>query len=125
MIEVLDMEAAGVIGARISGKIDKPDIERVIAAAKAKFDATEKLGVYVEVKSFDGISFEALLEDLKFAFPNLGKFEKEAFVSDKKWIETIAVVSNRLFPNIEIRHFSFDQTAEARKWVAPMETDHP
>jgi hypothetical protein len=84
MVDVLDMEAAGVIGVR-----------------------------------------EALLQDLKFAFPNLGKFNKEAVVSDKKWIETIAVISNRLFPNIEIRHFSFEQTAEAKKWVAPMETDHP
>ncbi len=118
MIEILDMAAAGVIGVRIAGKMDKADMDRVIAAAKAKFDEAEKLGVYVEVESFDGISFEALLEDLKFALPNLAKFKKKAVVSDKEWMGTIAAVSDRLFPNVEIKHFPIDHAADARTWVA-------
>jgi len=117
MIDILEMGAASVIGVRISGRIDKPDIDRVVAAAKAKFDEAETLGVYVEVESFDGISFEALLEDLRFALPILGKFRKKAVVSDKQWMETIAKISDRIFPSVEIKHFSFDQTAEARTWV--------
>lgn len=118
MIEILDLETAGVIGVRIAGKIEKADIDRVVAATKAKFDEAEKLGIYVEVESLDGISFEALLEDLKFALPNLGKFRKKAVVSEKQWMETTAAIGNRLFPGIEVKHFSPDETAEARTWVA-------
>ncbi len=117
MIEILDMDAPDVIGVRISGKIDKDDIERVIAAARAKFDVAEKLGVYVEMAHFDGISFEALLADLKFAFPNLGRFSKKAVVSDQGWAETASIIGNRLFPHVEIRHFSPDRAGEARDWI--------
>lgn len=117
VIDILDMGAAAVIGVRISGKIDKPDVDRVIAAVKARINAAEKLGVYVEVESFDGISFEALLEDLKFALPNLGKFKKKAVVSDTQWMETLTTISDRLFPNVEIKHFSLDRTAEAKSWI--------
>lgn len=117
MIELLDMGATGVIGVRISGRIDKPDVDRVAAAVKATFGEADKLRVYVEVKNFDGIAFQALLVDLRFAIPNLGRLRKKAVVSETKRMETSVVLANRLFPNAEIRHFPLDQAAEAKAWV--------
>lgn len=118
MIELLEMGISGVIGVRVSGRIEKSDMDRVIAAAKATFDEAEKIRAYVEMEDFDGISFEALLEDLKFAFPNLGRLEKKAVVSDTKWMETIVAMGDRLFPNAEIKHFPFDRVAEAKTWIS-------
>ena len=118
MIEMLDMGTAGVIGIRVSGKVEQSDIDRVIAAARAKFDEAETIRAYVEMENFNGISLAALLEHIKFALPNLARLKKKAVVSDTKWTETTVAIGDRLFPNAEIRHFPSNQVAEARTWVS-------
>lgn len=50
-------------------------------------------------------------------FRQLEKFEKEAIVSDKRWIETLVKISDKLFPSVEVRYFTFDEQADALAWV--------
>ena len=57
------------------------------------------------------------MEDIRFAFPHLRNFEKKAVVSEKGWVEKLIDIGDKLFPSIEVRHFSFDQKDEAIKWV--------
>jgi hypothetical protein len=47
----------------------------------------------------------------------LDKFEKEAIVSDKQWLETMIKLSDKLFPSVEVRYFSFENKADALAWV--------
>jgi len=118
MTELLDVGTPGVIGVRVSGRIEKSDIDQIIAAAKPKFDEAEKICAYVEMEDFDGIFFEALLEDLKFALPNLGRLKKKAVASDTKRMETTVAMGDQVFPNAEIKHFPFDRVAEAKNWIS-------
>ena len=117
MIEWIETGSKKAVGIRISGKIERADMEKIIGGVKAKFAQNEKLGVYVELESFEGISFEALIQDLKFGLPNIRRFNKKAVVSQKEWLGKIAEISDRVFPGIEIRHFPFEQKEEAMEWV--------
>lgn len=116
MIEMIEI-APKVLGLRINGKINEEDMEKMISVCKAKMKDEERIAVYVEVEEMGGISFNALIEDLKFALPNLKRFSKKAVVSDIKWHEPLIKVGDKLFPSIEVRHYDQDQRAEALKWV--------
>ena len=66
------------------------------------------------------MSIETFFENLKFKFQLLGelnRFEKEAIVTDKGWVENAAKVANSLFPGIEVRRFSFDEKDRALAWI--------
>ncbi len=118
MLELIAIQAKNVVGIRISGKIEKADIEKVKKEVEARLAVFRKLRVYVELESFGGISLEALVADLKWAFPHLKNFEKKAVVSEKGWIGKLVGVGNLLVPGIEVRHFTFEEKREALAWAA-------
>jgi predicted component of type VI protein secretion system len=117
MIELLPTKTDNTIAFSISGKIDTNDFDRVANAIKQKLTTYNKLRVYAEVNSFDGISLKAFLKDLQFSFQHLKNFEKEAIVSEKEWLQKLVSVSDKLFPSIEVKHFSFAEKDKALDWI--------
>lgn len=113
----IPMEADYVIGVRISGKIERQDMDAMIEAMKKMFEKHERINIYVEVESFGWISVPALVDDLKFALPNFRKFAKKAVVSKMKWMGKWTAVADHLFPSIEVKHFLPEQKEAALKWI--------
>jgi len=117
MLDLIPMAAPHVIGIHVTGKIEKDDILRAIEAAKVIIAGHDSVHVYVEAEDFDGISWEALWEDMSFAFPNFRHFTRKAVVSDTRWMETLSKIGDKLCPGIEVRHFSPEEKAAAIKWI--------
>jgi hypothetical protein len=117
MIELLDMGTPKAIGLVISGKIERPDIDKVYAQVNEKLALVDKLSVYVEVDQFKGISLDALIEDAKQGIPKIRRLDKKAVVSNAKWLEVFTKIGDKLFPSIEARHFAPEQREEAKAWV--------
>ena len=117
MIHIVPMPMVNVIGLRFSGTMQKADIDKAAKAIEENLALHAKVNIYAEIASFEGISLEALVADIKFAFPHLRDFEKQAVVSDKHWIENLVAIGHKLFPSTEVRHFTFDQKDEALRWV--------
>lgn len=117
MIEIIPFENDKVIGMKISGKVQVEGIEMITKIIDEKLERHEKLNVYVEFEDVMRFSSEAFIKDLKFSFSHLGDFEKEAIVSDKGWLGTLIKITDKLYPSVEVRHFSKDETNEARKWI--------
>lgn len=117
MIEILDVGAGNIIGCKIDGKIDNDDILKISRLVDDKIQIYTKLRVYVELINLEGISFEALMNDLKLAVKHYSKFERKAVVTDKKWIQTISPIAGRLFPGIEVKCFSFADRDRAVEWI--------
>ena len=117
MLEIIDIGAENVLALRMDGKIELDDIERVKTRVEEILEDHEKVRVYAEVSSFDGISFQALWEDLKLGFGNLSKFSHKAVVSDKKWMANMARFADKLFGSIELRHFTPDERDAAIEWI--------
>jgi len=118
MLNIIDFENKKVIGMSIDGKIETGDIELVAGLCEEKFKNNEKLSIYVEMESFDGISLAAFFKDLKFGLKNSGKFDKKAVVTDKAWIQKLGNFSDKLFGSIEIKCFSYEEKDEAHIWVS-------
>ncbi|MEO8399302.1 MAG: STAS/SEC14 domain-containing protein [Ignavibacteriaceae bacterium] len=117
MLQEIKIDAPNVVGAKISGKLNKDDINKIINSIKEKLKTQDKINVYVELETFEGISFEGLLDDFKFALPNITKFKKKAVVSDKQWVENWINFANKLFPFAEVKQFSFKEKDKALEWI--------
>ena len=118
MIEIIDFDNEKVLGVAIKGKISTGDIEKTAKLAKEKFKLSEKLSIYVEMETFEGISIAAFFKDLKFGLKNFGKFDKKAVVTDKAWVKKLGEFSDKLFGSIEIKCFSFEEKDAAKQWVS-------
>ncbi|MDY7023374.1 MAG: STAS/SEC14 domain-containing protein [Cyanobacteriota bacterium] len=117
MLELIPTESDRVIGLHLKGKIETTDLERVIQQIEDKLKLHQKLRIYAEIESIEGMSPEALWKDLKFSVKHFRDFEKEAVVSDKKWVEKWTAFSNKLLSSVEVKHFSFDEKEQALEWV--------
>lgn len=117
MITVIPSETGHAIGLIIDGKIETDDVELVSNLIEARLKEYPKLRVYVELKHLGGISLEALLEDLKLALRHLHHFEKKAVVCEPSWWTKLGTASARLFPQIEVKCFSWAEQEQAREWA--------
>lgn len=117
MIEIIPTNADNVIGFKIDGKINTEDMDRIANYIKDKFIENKKLRIYVEVVKLEGISLEALFKDLKLGIKHFYNFDKKAVVTDKEWMKKVAVIADKIFPNIEVRCFSFEDKENALEWA--------
>lgn len=108
---------------RISGTLDGEEYDRVIAGIRDKLARHERIGVLVDLTDFGDFTAEAFWKDAKFSIGFIGKlwrFPREAVISDKKWVHTLARVADPLVPSVEIRAFTSDQRDAALAWVADL-----
>ncbi len=117
MLVCLPVKADHVVGIKISGKIERRDLENMIASMKEKLERHKQINVYVEVESFSGVSLVALMEDLKFARRNFKRFARKAVVSEMKWMGKWTAAADHLLPSLEVKHFLSEQKEAALQWI--------
>ncbi|WP_413164047.1 STAS/SEC14 domain-containing protein [Capilliphycus salinus ALCB114379] len=117
MLELIPTGSDRVVGLHIQGKIETADFDKVIQKIENQLKFHPKLRIYAEIESLEGMSPQAVWKDLKFTFQHFHDFEREAVVSDKRWLEKWGNFSNKLFSSIEVKHFHFDQKQQALEWV--------
>lgn len=117
MLQLKSLDAGHVVGCVVDGKINSDDIDTIWKEIDRKFKGHEKLSIYVEVKNYGGISLDAFFEDLKRGYKHFSNFSKKAVVTDKNWIKKMTPVVNKIFPNIEVKCFSFEDKEKAIEWV--------
>jgi hypothetical protein len=117
MIELFTTSSDQVVAFKIDGKIQTHDFAQIAEAVEEVLKGHEKVRLLVEIERLDGISLDALMEDLRFAFKHFRDVERKAVVSNRQWHESLAKLSNKLFPGIEIRHFPVEQRDQALEWI--------
>jgi hypothetical protein len=117
MIDIIPTNTINVIGCKIDGKINREDIEKLANYIEESLLKNKKLRIYVEVAKLEGISLEALFKDLKLGIKHFNDFDKKAIVTDKEWMKKVAGVADKIFPNIEVRCFSFEEKQKALEWA--------
>lgn len=116
-IELIDHSIENVIGFRIKEKIEAEDMNTMVELIEEKLKQEDKLRIYAEVDHWSGISVAAFVEDLKLSLNHFRDFEKEAIVSDSKWIKNLATISNSLFSSIEVKHFDIEDKDQAWDFI--------
>ncbi len=99
----------------IDGKIDQGAIEALYGIIKNKEEKVNLLAVF---KNFDGFdSFKTFLKSIKVDFESISQVNKYAVVSDKKWIERILSLEDKIFQSVDLKYFPLEKETEAIKWL--------
>jgi len=113
-----------VVAVRLSGTLEADDYGKVIAEVEAKLARFEKIGVMVDLTGFHDVTFEAGLKDLGYSFKKIlewNRFPREAIVTDKQWVKTMARMADPLIPFVDLKTFAPGEAAAALAWAADIE----
>ncbi len=120
MLEELD-SVDDVLAIRVSHKITGADLDKIMDRLDALMTRHEKVNVFVETHSIDGLELTSLPGYMARAMPLLGKlskFGRVAVVADQAWIRAGTRLESALLPNIKYRVYEPDERAEALAWVS-------
>lgn len=109
---------------RLSGTLTAEDYDGMIADIEARLTRHEKIGVLADLTGFHDITFRATAKDLRYSLSKLvelKRFPREALITDKRWIATIAAIASPLVPYVEIRAFKPEDFDAALAWVTEIE----
>lgn len=119
MIELID-SADDVIALRVTGKITGKDLDAIMDRLDEVMAAHEKVHVFVETHSIDGIELSGLPGYMKRAMPLFGKlsrFGRVAVVADQAWVRVGTRLESALLPFISYQTFLPEERDVALAWV--------
>ena len=117
MLELIPFEEGNIIGFRLSGRIEDESFDEAAAKMEEMLKEHKKLRVYAEIEEIGGMSVNTFMKNIHFKLKHFTDFEKEAIVSDKSWLETWISIADKIFPHIEVKHFSPEEKEEAKEWL--------
>ena len=124
MIDILD-SPADVIALSVSHKISGSDLDAIMDRLDQVMAANEKVHVFVETRSIDGIELSGLPGYIARAMPlfgKLGRFGRVAVVADQSWVRVGTRLESAMLPDISYRTYMPDERDEALRWVCGVET---
>ena len=125
MMEWID-SGDDVIALRIADKIDSADLNAIMDRLDTAMAKHEKVHVFVETCSIDGIELSGLGSYVVRALPLFGKldrFGRVAVVADQAWIRAGTLLESAVLPGISYRTFTPERRDEAFDWVAGTNAD--
>ncbi|WP_332816668.1 STAS/SEC14 domain-containing protein [Sphingopyxis sp.] len=119
MFEIINTKD-DVLAVRINGKITGEDLAEIMERLEVAIAVNEKVHVYAETQSIDGIEIAGLAAHIARAAPLMGKlrqFGRVAVVADQLWIRALTRVESALLPHISYRVFKPEDRGAALMWV--------
>lgn len=118
MIEIIDIGVENAVAYRVEGKITEEEMISILTLFKEKIEKGEKLIVYQEVVSIGGAELDAMIEKFKFIRDfGISHFGRIAVVTHKKWLHKIIDLEDKIFRNIDMKGFSFDEKKQAVEFL--------
>jgi hypothetical protein len=118
MLEMIDIGINNAVAFRISGKITESDMSLVLNDAKKKIDLHGNIVFLEQIDSFEGIEIAAILEEFRYLFKvGISNIRKAAVLTDKKWVEKIVNIEDKIFKNIDMKCFSIEDQESAVEFL--------
>jgi hypothetical protein len=109
---------ANILGYKYEGKITGHDYETILyPTLKLELNQYKELRVLCEIENnFKGIDLKALWDDASLIVKYYRSWKKIAFVSDKKWMNTVIATFGVVLPGCVRTYFNKDLN-KAMKWL--------
>jgi SpoIIAA-like len=106
-----------------NGRIKPADIDQVLGVLRGELEARMSVRVLFRIEDMGGIEPAAVLKPTLFRMKLLGwrKIERYAVVGGPNWLERYVKIA-RTISNIDLRHFTLAQEAEAWTWLEAQPT---
>ncbi|MGV7119156.1 MULTISPECIES: SpoIIAA family protein [unclassified Sphingopyxis] len=119
MLDIID-SADDVIAVRVADRISGDELDTIMDRLDGAMARHDKVHVFVETRSIDGIEIAGLGAYMARAMPLLGKldrFGRVAVVADQAWIRTVTRMESAVLPHISYRVFEPEDRDAAFAWV--------
>ena len=117
MIEILPQSSGNVVGIRVNGKLVHEDYQQFVPQLEAIIQQYGSLRCYCEMVNFEGITWQAMMDEIQFDVKHCSQIERCAIVSDSAWNQWMTDFTKMVFHNAQIECFTSNQTEEAWNWV--------
>jgi hypothetical protein len=119
MLDFID-SADDVIAVRVADRISGDELDTIMDRLDGAMARYDKVHVFVETRSIDGIEIAGLGAYMARAMPLLGKldrFGRVAVVADQAWIRAVTRIESAILPYISYRVFEPEDRDAAFAWV--------
>jgi hypothetical protein len=119
MLDFID-SAGDVIAVRVADRISGDELDTIMDRLDGAMARHDKVHVFVETQSIDGIEIAGLGAYIARAMPLLGKldrFGRVAVVADQAWIRAVTRIESAILPHISYRVFEPEDRDAALAWV--------
>ena len=117
MLRALDHPGQNLLTLTLDGAVSRADYDQVVPVLEQKIARYGKANACVEVRSFDGISLQALWQDIKQDVKHFNDFGRVAVVSGDNGLIKMAVgFAGSMLP-ATFQHFPLEQLAVAEAWA--------
>jgi hypothetical protein len=119
MLDFID-SADDVIAVRVADRISGDELDTIMDRLDGAMARHDKVHVFVETRSIDGIEIAGLGAYMARAMPLLGKlgrFGRVAVVADQAWIRAVTRIESAVLPRISYRVFEPEDRDAAFAWV--------
>ena len=90
----------------------------VLSDAKEKINRHGNIVILEVIESFKGIEIAALVEEFKYLHEvGMSNISKIAVITDKKWLEKIVSIEEKIFKSIEMKCFSTEDQDSAIEFL--------
>lgn len=113
----MNVDQAGVLEVRVSGKLERTDYEYLVPRVEEMIRAQGRLNLLLDMRDFHGWTAGALWEDVKFDLEHMGDVERLAMVGETKWQKGMSHFC-KPFTTAKVRYFERGDEERAREWVA-------
>lgn len=119
MIDILDTPD-DIVAVKVSNTVTGSDLDAAMDRLDRALEVAEKVHVFVETHSIDGIELGSLPSYTARAMPlfgKLGRFGRVAVVADQAWVRFGTRLESMVLPFISYKVFEPDRRDEALAWV--------
>ncbi|MET0366257.1 MAG: STAS/SEC14 domain-containing protein [Sphingobium sp.] len=120
MIEIVPA-ADHVAAFKLSGTLIEDDLDRAIAEIETRLKRYDKVGIVADLTGFHDMGLRAGLKDLRYSFGKIlewKRFPREAVITDKQWVRTLAGFAGPMIPLVSLKVFAPDESQAAFAWAA-------
>lgn len=118
MLEIIDIGISNALAFQVSGKITESDMNLALSHAKQKIKGNGKIVILEKINSFEGVELAAIVEEFKYIFEvGMSNITKMAILTDKKWIEHIVNIEDKIFSQIKMKCFPIEEQAAAVQFL--------
>jgi hypothetical protein len=109
-----------VFAARIVGTLTGSDFENLEREIEAKLARHGRIGIVADLTELKSVTPAALVKDIRYNLSKLGhwsQFPREAIITQRAWVASIAKAVDPVVPQVEVRSFSPEEQALAIAWA--------
>lgn len=118
MIEILSRSHDNVVAVRIDGKLVHADYQEFLPKLEEILKKYSTMRCYCEMTNFEGLTPQALLDEVSFDVKHCNDIERCAVVGAKSAHEWMGKMASIIFTKSEIRFFKEEDKEEAWEWAS-------